>query len=142
MSDVTHENYKNDTMYPKVVKAVGFLLQEKNEIATIEVMMKMGNLIPKDYEAWRRGKIIYLERIFQGSLAKAGRLLRILNYHMHDLNMIKTNKIYKELNGKKILRFSKSGIKKIEEVYSRQFKWNRSEEIKKKIIKESISSKE
>jgi hypothetical protein len=61
---------------------------------------------------------------------------------MHDLNMIKTDKTYKELNGKRILQFSKSGIKKIEEVYSRQFRWNRSEEIKKKVIEESISSKE
>ena len=142
MADITIENYKNDKLYPKIVKAVGMLLQEKDEINAVDVLIKIGNLAPKDYDAWRRGKVAYLERVFQGSLSKAGRMLRIINFYMHDLNMIKTDKTYKELNGKRILRFSKSGIKKIEEVYARQFKWNRSEEIKKKIIEESISSRE
>ena len=142
MADVTLENYKNNRLYPKVVKAVGLLLQEKDEIATVDVLIKMGNLTPKDFELWRKGKVAYLERVFQGSLSKAGRMLRMINFHMHDLKMIKTAKTYKEINGKKILRFSKSGIKKIEEVYSRQFRWNRSQEIKKKIIEESISIKE
>lgn len=138
MGGVSLENYKNDRLYPKIVKAIGFLLQEKDEIATVDVLIKLGNLAPKDYDAWRRGKIGYLERVFQGSLSKAGRILRLINFHMHDLNMVKTDKTYKELNGKRILRFSKSGIKMIEEVYSRQFKWNRSQEMK--IIQDSISS--
>ncbi|MBN2603998.1 MAG: hypothetical protein JXA91_07705 [Candidatus Thermoplasmatota archaeon] len=140
MADITLENYKNDKLYPKIIKTVGILLQEKDEISTVDVLIKMGNLAPKDYDAWRRGKISYLKRVFQGSLSKAGRALRIINFHMHDLDMIKTDKIYRELNGKRILRFSKSGIKKIEEVYAREFKWNRSQEIKRKIIEESTSS--
>ncbi len=140
MIKITAENYKNDSLYPKVVKVVGLLLQDKNDISTIEVIIKMGNLLPKDFENWRRGKVLYLEMVFQGSLSKAGRMLRIINFHMHDLNMIKYNKQMKVLNGKRVLRYSKSGIIKIEEVYSRCFKWNRSEEVKKEVIESSLLS--
>lgn len=140
MNKITSENYKIDSLYPKVVKAVGLLLQEMNEITTIDILLKIGNLLPKDYEKWRRGKTPNLERVFQGSLSKAGRILRIINYHMHDLNMIKYEKPMKALNGKSFLKYSKSGIKKIEEVYSRCFKWNRSEEVKKEVIESSLLS--
>lgn len=138
MNTITAENYKNDSLYPKVIKAVGLLLQEMNEITTVDILLKMGNLLPRDYENWRRGKTPYLEKVFQGNLSKAGRILRIINYHMHDLNMIKYEKPMKVLNGKRFLQYSKTGIKKIEEVYSRSFKWNRSEEVKIGVIESSL----
>jgi len=92
MKKVTVTNYKQDKLYPKVVRAVGQLLQEKNEISTVDVILKMGNITPKDYEKWRRGKVPHLERVFQGSLSKAGRMLKVINFHMHYLNMIKYEK--------------------------------------------------
>ena len=36
------ENYKDDRYYPKVVKAVGLLLQDRNEITTVDILLKMG----------------------------------------------------------------------------------------------------
>ena len=140
MNKISLGNYKSDKYYPKVVKAVGLLLQDRNEITTVDILLKMGNLLPRDYENWRRGKTPYLERVFQGNLSKAGRILRIINFHIHDLNMIKYEKPMKVFNGKRFLQYSKSGIKKIEEAYSRSFKWNRSEEVKKEIIENSLLS--
>ena len=140
MKKVTVTNYKQDKLYPKVVRAVGQLLQEKNEISTVDVILKMGNITPKDYEKWRRGKVPHLERVFQGSLSKAGRMLKVINFHMHYLNMIKYEKPMKVLNGKTFLRYSKSGLKKLEEDYSRSFKWNRSEEVKKEVIENSTKA--
>ena len=137
MKKISVGNYKNEKYYPKVVKAVGLLLSDRNEITTVDILLKMGNLLPRDYDNWRRGKTPYLEKVFQGNLSKAGRILRVINFHMHALNMIKYEKPMKVLNGKRFLQYSKSGIKKIEEVYSRSFKWNRSEEIKKEIIENS-----
>lgn len=128
MTDITLQNYKSNRLYPKVVKAVGQLLQEKDEIATVDVLIKLGKLAQKDFESWRQGKIDYLERVFQGSLSNAGIVLRIINFHMHDLKMIKANKTFKKINGKKVLIFSKTKVMKLEEVYSRSFRWNRSED--------------
>lgn len=97
----------------------------------------MGNLFPIDYENWRRGKTPYLEKVFKGNLSKVGKILRIINFHMHDLNMIKYEKPMNVLNGKRLLQYLKAGIINLGEVYSRCFKWNRSEEIKKEIIENS-----
>ena len=72
MKKINVGNYKDDRYYPKVVKAVGLLLQDRNEITTVDILLKMGNLLPGDYENWRRGKTSYLERVFQGNLSKAG----------------------------------------------------------------------
>jgi hypothetical protein len=138
LKDTNLRNYKEDKFYPKVVKAVGLLLQDKNEISTVDILLKMGKLLPRDYENWRRGKTPYLEKEFRGNLSTAGRILRIINFHMHDLNMIKYGKPMKTLNDNQVLQYSKSGIKKIEEVYSRCFKWNRSEEVKKEVIERSL----
>ena len=139
MNDINLGNYKKDKYYPNVMKATGLLLKDNDEITTVDILLKMGNLIPRDYENWRRGKTPYLEKVFQGNLSKAGRILRIINFLMHDLNMIKCEKPMKVLNGSRFLQYSKTGTKNIEEVYSRCFKWNRSEEVKKEVMKALFS---
>jgi hypothetical protein len=138
LKEITLGNYKKDKYYLKVIKAVGLLLKDNDEIATVDILLKMGNLIPRDYENWRRGKTPYLEKVFQGNLSTAGRILRIANFLMHDLNMKKYEKPMKVLNGSRFLQYSKSGMINIEEVYSRSFKWNRSEEVKKEVIESTL----
>ena len=93
----------------------------------------MGNVSIKDYDAWRNGKIRYFEKIFQGTLPKANRILRIIEYYAHDLNMIPRHHKYWR-KGKIPLRFSKSGEPNLEKAYSRHFKWNQSQEKKQELI--------
>ena len=96
----------------------------------------MGNLSKKDHDAWRQAKVPYLERVFEGSLSKANRILRIIGFHAHDLNMVqKSTRYHQRGKGKKrSLQFSKSRDKKLEEAYSRHFLWNQSSEKKQEII--------
>jgi hypothetical protein len=77
----------------------------------------------------------YLERVFEGSLSKANRIIRIIGFHAHDLNMVPRNTRYHQWGkGKnRALRFSKSGDKKIEEAYARHYLWNQSPEKKPEI---------
>ena len=70
MKKVTVGTYRKDTLYPKVVRAIAELLRESDEISPVAILMKTGNLTPQDLEAWRRGRIPYLERAFQGSFAQ------------------------------------------------------------------------
>lgn len=44
LNKIGRGNYKNDKYYPKVVKAVGLLLQDRNEITTVDILLKMNNL--------------------------------------------------------------------------------------------------
>jgi hypothetical protein len=61
--------------------------------------------------------------VIKCNLAKAGRILRILRFHAHDLNLLPRPTAYRpwRRGPKPPLRFSKSGDHKIEEAYSRHF---------------------
>ncbi len=135
----TVSTYRKDPLYPKIVKATAEILKETDEISPVMILMTMGNLTKKDYDAWRRGEVRYLERVFQGSLSKANRILRIIGFHAHDLNMFPSQNTYRRYNKKSILRFSKSGELKIEERYSKHFRWNQSSLKKTKLIEQTLS---
>ena len=136
MKKVTVTTYRKDKYYPRVVRAVAKILSKSDAVAPIDVLIEMGNLSKKNHEAWRKGQVPYLERVFEGNLSKANRILRIIGFHAHALNMVPRSTHYhqKGKGKKQALRFSKSGDKNIEEAYSRHFLWNQSPEKKQKII--------
>jgi hypothetical protein len=103
-------------------------------------LMEMGNLTQKNHEAWYRGQVPYLERVFEGSLSKANRILRIIGFHVHELNMVPRRTVYYQWGkGKdRILRFSKSGNEGVEDAYSTHYVWNRSQEKKRQVIERSM----
>ena len=118
------------------MRAVGKILACTDVVAPSDILIEMGNLSKNNYEAWRKGQVPYLERVFEGSLSKANRILRIIGFHAHDLNMVPRQRAYHQWgNGKnRILRFSKSGDPNIEKAYSRHYIWNQSPEKKLKFI--------
>ena len=103
----------------------------------MEVLLEMGNLSKKNHDAWLAGHVPYLERVFEGSLSKANRILRIIGFHAHDLNMIPMQVKYRQTGSRTELPFSKSGVKRLEEAYSRHYKWNQSQEKKRKAIEDA-----
>jgi hypothetical protein len=123
MKKVTLQNYMTDKYYPKIVKAVDDELKSQNFVAPIRVFLSMGLLEAQDIDNWRKDRVPYLEKVIKCNLAKAGRVLRILRFHAHDLNLKPSVTVYwRETSGGKIpLRFSKSGERNIEEAYSRHF---------------------
>ncbi len=141
MKQVTLNTYKKDKYYPRVVRAIARILAKSDVVAPVEVLMEMGNLSKQNYDAWRNGNVPYLERVFEGSLSKANRILRIIAFHVHDLNMVPKNSTYlKTGKGKKYsLRFSKSGDKKVEEAYSKHYYWNQSQDKKQQVINQAKS---
>ena len=140
MKKVTVNTYRQDKYYPRVVGAVSRILSRSDVVAPVEVLMEMGNLTLKNHEAWRRGQVPYLELVFEGNLSKANRILRIIGFHVHDLNMLPRRTFYHQWGkGKsRLLRFSKSGDKRIDEAYSTHYLWNRSPEKKQQVIGQSM----
>jgi hypothetical protein len=138
MMDVTINSYRRDKYYPRVVRAVARILARSDVVAPVEVLIEMGNLSKKNLEAWQAGQVPYLERVFVGNLSKANRILRIIGFHVHDLNMVPNHATYRSTSGRHAaLRFSKSGAKTIEDAYSRHYKWNRSAKDKRKAIEDA-----
>ena len=116
---VTVNNYKEDKYYPKVVSAVNEILNTKRVVKALEVFQLTGMLSEVNYKKWQSGQITYLERVIECNLSKANRILNILSFHAHDLNMVKSNNFIKYKG--KILRYTKTGAKTSEELYARQF---------------------
>ena len=140
MKSVTVHNYSKDKYYPRVVKAIAMILTRSDVVTPVDVLMEMGNLTKKNYDSWHKGQVQYLERVFEGNLSKASRILRIIGFHMHDLNMVPRRTVYRQRGkGKKhLLRFSKSGNKRLEEAYTTHYVWNQSQEKKREIIDRAI----
>ena len=133
MKKVTLNTYKKDKYYPRIVLAVAKVLSKTDEVSPVEVLLEIGNLNEKNFDAWLKGQVPYLELVFEGSLSKANRILKIIGFHVHDLNMVPKQTVYHQQGkGKnRILRFSKSGDNNIEEAYSKHYIWNQSQEKKK-----------
>ena len=123
MKKVTLSEYRTDKFYPRIVRAVAAILDRGDVVIPIEVFQKMDLLEREDVESWRRGRIPYLEKVIRCNLSSAGRILRILRMHAHDLNLRPSPTVYRRWGkGAKVpLRFSKSGIAAVERSYSRHF---------------------
>jgi len=128
MKHITVNTYRKDKYYPRVVRAVEKILARADVVAPSDILIEMGNLSKKNYEAWRKGQVPYLEQVFEGSLSKANRIFRIIGFHVHDLNMVSRQTVYRQWGKgeKRILRFFKSSDPNIEKVYSRHYIWNQS----------------
>jgi hypothetical protein len=120
---VTLDNYKKDRYYPKVINAVDQLLSSEKYVTPIQVFQSMGLLEEKDIESWRKGQVPYLERVIGCNLHKASRILRILRFVAHNLNLKPSITVYKRKvrGGKVLLRFTKSNDQNLEEAYARHF---------------------
>jgi hypothetical protein len=122
---VSIDSYRDDPVYPRVVRAVGVLLARGTVVAPVELLVEMGVLERKQLQDWRFGRVPYLERVVHGNLTRLSRLLRILRLHAHDLNLVPSITAYARWGQgpKQRLRFTKSGDKKLEEAYSLHFVW-------------------
>lgn len=122
---VSVATFRDDPLYPRIVSAVEKLLVGGKVVAPVDVLIKMSLLTPKKLEDWRRGRVPYLERVILGNLTRLSRLLRILRFHAHELNLVPSITVYMRWSKgpKQRLRFTKTRDPRIEEAYSRHFVW-------------------
>ena len=122
---VSVANFRDDRLYPKIERAVASILAKGKVVAPVDVLIVMGLLKPDDLEAWRRGRIPYLERVIGCNLTRLSRLLRILRFHAHDLNLIPSGTAYLRWGKgpKQPLRFTKTGDTQLEKAYATHFVW-------------------
>lgn len=115
-SKPTVANYREFKEYPKIVAAVSRILARQRFVAPAGLFVEMNLLPAADLERWKRGQVPVLERVIRCNLTKAGRILRLLRFHAHDLNLKPSLTVYQHKGHR--LRFSRSGEPKIEEAYS------------------------
>lgn len=101
------------------------LLQHGKVVAPVDVLIAMGVLTREQLEDWCRGGVAYLERVINCNLTRLLRLLRILRFHAHGLNLKPSWTAYtrRGKGPKQRLRFTKTGDAKLEEIYATHFVW-------------------
>ncbi len=117
--------FREDPLYPRITRAVEAILQHGHVVAPIDVLVGMGLLTREHLENWRRGRVPYLERVIDCNLTRLSRLLRILRFHAHDLNLAPSTTAYMRWSKgpKQRLRVTKTGEPKLEEAYATHFVW-------------------
>ena len=122
---VTLAEFKNDKLFPGVERVVAAILAKGKVVTPVDVLVGMELLKPKQVEDWRFGRIPYLERVTNCNLARLSRILRILRFHVHDLNLCPSMTVYMRWGKgpKQRLRFTKTGDTKLEKAYSTHFIW-------------------
>jgi len=115
--------YRKDPMYPRIVRAVSVVMKRDGYVAPVEVLVEMGMLQRRHLVDWRHGRVPYLERVIRGSLSRLSRLLRILRFHVHDLNLAPSETAYRRhgKGRKQPLRFSKTAEPRLERAYATHF---------------------
>jgi hypothetical protein len=119
-------NFRTDPLYPRIERAVASILAKGGKVvAPVDVLVAMQLLTPENLVDWRRGRIPYLEQVIQCNLSRLSRLLRILRFHAHDLNLVPSHTAYHRhgKGPKQALRFSRTGDPNLEAAYSRHFVW-------------------
>jgi hypothetical protein len=118
-------SYRDDPLYPRIARSVGALLGHSNVVTPVDVLIAMDLLTSDDLEDWRHGRVPFLERVVNCNLTRLGRLLRLLRFHAHDLNLKPSWTAYMRWGKgpKQRLRFTKTGDPKVEEAYATHFVW-------------------
>ena len=88
------DSYRNDPLYPRIVRAIEPILTRGKVVAPVDVLTGMGLLDPAQLEDWRFGRVPYLEQVINCNLNRLSRLLRILRFHAHDLNLVPSTTAY------------------------------------------------
>ena len=60
---VSVATYRNDPLYPRIARAVAAILEKGKIVTPVEVLIGMNLFTPERLEAWRRGRIPYLEQV-------------------------------------------------------------------------------
>ncbi len=95
-------------------------------VAPVDVLVRMNLLAPERLEDWRRGRAAYLEKVIDCNLRRLSRLLRILRFHAHDLELVPSMTVVYRRWGRgptERLRFTKTTVPRLEEAYARHFVW-------------------
>ena len=110
-------------MFARIETVVAKLLDTGKVVTPIDVLVGMELLARADLEDWRRGRVSCLERVIACNLTRLSRLLRILRFHAHDLNLNPSTTVYMRhrKGAKQRLRFTKTGDANLELAYSTHF---------------------
>ncbi len=132
---------RREALQERVIRAAEAALAHHHYVSAIDVLCGMGLLASAQVEAWRKGRIDFLERVIQGNLKKIS--LSMATFHEwareKGLKPSETAYLRKTRMGKSDLQFSKSGDADIEKHYRTHFVSRALSERKQQQLTETLS---
>ena len=114
----------NAKLKEKINLTISNILKEKNFVSPIDVLINIELLSTKDLENWRHGRVPYLEKVCKTNLGKLSFIMKELRVYAHINNLKPSWTAYNQwgTKGRKIpLRFSKFGVRDIEDAYATHY---------------------
>jgi hypothetical protein len=104
----------------KIKQLVHSLAYEKGYVCPLDVLLRLQYLTPKDVDAWRFGRVPYLEKVCTTNLSKLTFINKTVYQHAVALQLTKSVTACQQYGKgpKRKLRFSKSGNPVIETAYA------------------------
>jgi len=123
------------------VRAAENALVHHQYVSAIDVLTGMGLLALRNLEAWRKGRVDFLERVIQGNLKKISLSMAMFRRwaHARGLRPSETRYVRRTRMGTVNLQFSKSGDPALEKSYRTHYVSPALSERKQQQIKETLS---
>jgi hypothetical protein len=99
----------------QVRRAFADVLRRKGHVSVVDVLAETGRLAPADLEAWRAGRVPYLERVVHGSLERLSAILREIERTARAGGLEPGEASFGR--SARRLRFSKHGDPRLEQAY-------------------------
>jgi hypothetical protein len=133
---------RKDELRKRVVRAAEAALAHHQYVSAIDVLVGSGLLAATNVEAWRKGRVDFLERVIQGNLKKISLSMKMFRLWAREkgLKPSETGYVRRGRNSTVDLRFSKSGDPGIEKNYRTHYVSPALSERKQKRLAEKLSS--
>ena len=102
----------------KIAEVAASVLSTRQVVTPVEVLVGIGWLTTAQVEAWRRGRVPYLERVATANLAKLSTALRLLRGWAQRNRLVPGETVYVAwTRDRHRLRFTKTGDINLERAY-------------------------
>lgn len=106
----------------KIRNSMDNQINEKGFATVVDTFIDIGILEKLHYEKWRKGQVLYLEKVCKVNLYKLSEIIKEIYEYSKELDLKESFTFYKKYGkGKVKLRFSKSGHDNIEKRYATHF---------------------
>jgi ribosomal protein L35 len=96
---------------------------KKGYVCAVDILIQLNYLSKEDYEAWRFGRVDYLEKVCKINLNKLTLINKSIRKYSTELALKSSWTAYNKYGkgAKQRLRFSKTGKKSIEDAYATHY---------------------
>ncbi|MFN0167584.1 MAG: DUF2293 domain-containing protein [Bryobacteraceae bacterium] len=132
---------KREAIEQRIIRAAEAALAQRQYVSAIDIFTGAGLLAPTHLEAWRKGRVDFLERVIQGNLKKISLSMKVFRKWASEkgLKPSETRYVRRTRGGTLDLRFSKSGDPGIEQSYRTHYVSPALSERKQQQLEEKLS---